>query len=204
MKKLGLLLLFLLSSMTQAAITLGKDYVQLNPPQPVANPKKVEVIEFFSYHCPHCYELEPLITQWQQKLPAAVTFRREQIVWGKQFEPFARLFATLKDTGQFERLHKPVFDAYQQQKLNLNDPDTLAGWIKKQSGVDAGKFMQTYNSFGVNLQVAQATKMTQDYKVEGTPTIVVDGKYAIQPAQPPRLIEVLNELVAKERKDKHL
>jgi thiol:disulfide interchange protein DsbA len=203
MKKLGFLLLFLISSFSHAAITLGKDYVQLAQPQPVADPKKVEVIEFFSYTCIHCYHLEPLISAWQKKLPPGVTFRREQIVWGQPFEPFARLFATMNDTGTINRLHQPVFDAVQQKKINLGDPGVLEGWLKQQ-GVDVSKFMLTYKSFGVNAQVARATKLTKDYAVEGTPSIVVDGKYALQPAEPARLMQVLNELVAQQRKAKHL
>lgn len=202
MKKLGFLMLLLASTLSQAAITLGKDYVVLAQPQPVADPKKVEVIEFFSYTCIHCFHLEPLISAWEKKRPADVSFRREQIVWGKQMEGYARLFSTLQTTGLSSRLHQPVFDAVMQKKINLGEPNALTGWIKQQPGVDVTKFMQTYNSFGTNAQVARASKLTRDYAVEGTPSIVVNGKYALTPAEPPRLIQVLNELVAKERKHK--
>jgi thiol:disulfide interchange protein DsbA len=202
MKKLGFLMLLLVSTLSQAAITLGKDYVVLAQPQPVADPKKVEVIEFFSYTCIHCFHLEPLISAWEKKRPADVSFRREQIVWGKQMEGYARLFSTLQSTGLSSRLHQPVFDAVMQKKINLGEPSALTGWIKQQPGVDVNKFMQTYNSFGTNAQVARASKLTRDYAVEGTPSIVVNGKYALTPAEPPRLIQVLNELVAKERKHK--
>jgi len=200
MKKLGFLALLLVSTLSQAAISLGKDYVALAQPQPVTNPKKVEVIEFFSYTCIHCFHLEPLISNWEKKKPADVSFRREQIVWGKQMEGFARLYSTLQTTGTLGRLHQPVFDAVMQKKINLGDANVLGGWLKRQPGVDVNKFMQTYNSFGSNAQVARATKLTRDYAVEGTPSIVVNGKYAIAPAEPARLIAVLNELVAQERK----
>lgn len=203
MKKLGFLMLLLASALSQAAITLGKDYVALAQPQPVADPKKVEVIEFFSYTCIHCYHLEPLISNWEKKRPADVSFRREQIVWGKQMEGFARLFATINTTGLSSRLHQPAFEAVMQKKINLGEQNVLAGWVKQQPGVDANKFMQTYQSFGTNAQVARATKLTRDYAVEGTPSIVVNGKYVIAPAEPARLIEVLNELVTKERQAKH-
>jgi len=203
MKKLVFLALLLVSAVSNAAIVLGKDYVPLAQPQPVADPKKVEVIEFFSYTCIHCYHLEPLISAWDQQRPVDVTFRREQIVWGKPMEGFARLYAAEKDTGLLARLHKPIFDAVQMQRLNLADPAVLSPWLKQQ-GVDANKFMAAYQSFGANAQVARAVKMTQDYAIQGTPTIVVDGKYALQPAQPERLIQVLNELVTQEKQAKHI
>ena len=37
----------------------GHDYTRLKNPQPVATGKKIEVLEFFWYRCPHCFQLEP-------------------------------------------------------------------------------------------------------------------------------------------------
>lgn len=201
MKKLALVALLFASSFAQAAITLGKDYTVLAKPQPVADPKKVEVIEFFSYTCIHCYHLEPAIGTWEKKLPADVSFRREQIVWAKNMEGFARLYATMNATGTVGKLHQPAFDAVIKQKANLADAAVLSGWVKAQ-GVDTNRFMQAYKSFGVNAQVARAGKITRDYAIEGTPTIVVAGKYATQPAEPARLMQVVDELIAKARKEK--
>jgi thiol:disulfide interchange protein DsbA len=101
------------------------------------------------------FHLDPLITAWEKKKPAYVDFRREQIVWQKPMEGFARLFATLNVTGYMEKLNAPVFDAVMQQKINLADPSVLNDWLKKQPGVNLAKFMQTYNSFGINSQVAR-------------------------------------------------
>lgn len=202
MKKWWLMALLLASGMANAAIELGKDYVLLPQPQAVANPKKVEVIEFFSYHCIHCYELEPALTAWEKKRPADVNFRKEQIVWQKPMEGFARLFATMNATGTLTKLNRPAFEAVVKNRINLADASVLTGWIRKQPGIDAAKFMQAYSSFSVNAQVARAVKITRDYNIEGTPTFVVNGKYAIQPAAPERLLQVLNELIAKARAEK--
>lgn len=204
MKQWLLMALLLASGLANAASELGKDYVLMGKPQPVANPKKVEVIEFFSYTCIHCFHLDPLITAWAKKKPAYVDFRREQIVWQKPMEGFARLFATLNVTGYMEKLNAPVFDAVMQQKINLADPAVLNDWLKKQPGVNLAKFMQTYNSFGINSQVARASQITRAYNIEGTPTIVVNGKYALSPAAPERLIEVLNDVIAKAKAESNI
>ncbi|MBP4044034.1 thiol:disulfide interchange protein DsbA/DsbL [Chromobacterium violaceum] len=202
MKKWLLLVMLAVSGMANAAIQLGKDYTMLSTPQPVADPKKVEVIEFFSYHCIHCYDDDPAFNAWSKTLPADVSFRKEQIVWQKSMEGFARMFATFNATGTFDKLHRAAFDAQIKQRVDLSKPEQFTGWIKQQKGVDSAKLLQTYNSFGINAQVARATKITRDYQIQGTPTVIVNGKYVVVTATPERMIQVMNELVAKTRAEK--
>jgi len=203
MKKWLLVVLMLVARLAHAGLVegVGKDYTRLAAPQPVANAKKVEVIEFFSYTCVHCYALDPLITAWAQKKPADVDYKRVQIVWGPQMEGFARFFATMNALNLASKLNHPAFVAVMDQRINLADPSELTPWLKKQPGIDVIRFMQTYNSFGTNTQVAAATQMTKDYAIQGTPTIVVDGKYALVPASPSLLIQRLPQLIAIARKD---
>lgn len=199
MKKWLLALMFAFTGFAHAAIVEGKDYTVLPKPQQVATPGKVEVIEFFSYHCVHCFHLEPVLAPWAKKLPADVSFRREQIVWGAQMEPLARLFATINATKTLEKLHAPALKAMVEQKINLGDEAAVAKWLATQPGVNVAAFMQTYKSFGINAQVGRASKMTRDYAIQGTPTIVVAGKYATMAAEPVRLLQVVDELIIKAR-----
>ncbi len=197
LKKWWVALLLLVSAVAMADIQPGRDYVELRAPQPSSAPAgKVEVIEFFSYTCIHCYRLEPAVESWAAKLPAHVSFRREQIVWSKEMEPLARLFATQRQMGLLDKLHKPVFDAMMRDKQNLADEKLLTPFLKAQ-GVDANAFLQTSKSFGMASQVSRAAKMTRDYQVEGTPTFVVAGRYATMAAEPARLLQVVDELIAK-------
>ncbi len=197
LKKWWAALLLLVSAVAMADIQPGRDYVELRAPQPSSAPAgKVEVIEFFSYTCIHCYRLEPAVESWAAKLPAHVSFRREQIVWSKEMEPLARLFATQRQMGLLDKLHKPVFDAMMRDKQNLADEKLLTPFLKAQ-GVDANAFLQTSKSFGMASQVSRAAKMTRDYQIEGTPTFVVAGRYATMAAEPARLLQVVDELIAK-------
>lgn len=201
MKKWLLVGLMLVSSLANAAIELGKDYTVLANPQPVATPGKVEVIEFFSYHCIHCFHLDPALTGWSKRLPANVSFRREQIVWDKQMEGLARLFATFNATRTLDKLHAPALSAMVEKKINLANEAEMSKWLATQPGIDTKAFMATYKSFGINAQVARASKITRDYRIEGTPTIVVAGKYATMAAEPARLLQVVDELIAKARQE---
>ena len=54
----------------------GREYLRLKNPQPKETGKKIEVIEFFSYGCPHCADLEPILQNWMKTMPADVQLRR--------------------------------------------------------------------------------------------------------------------------------
>lgn len=196
MKKWLFAALCLSSSLAHAELVEGRDYTVLAKPQPTLAAGKVEVIEFFSYTCIHCYNLDPALEAWRKKLPAKVQFRREQIVWNKPMEGFARLFATMNATKMLDKLHHPALEAVVQKKINLAEEAELSKWLPTQ-GVAVAPFMATYKSFAMNAQIARAAKITRDYAIMGTPTIIVGGKYATEPAEPARLLQVVDELVAK-------
>ena len=190
----------LLSSWAMADVQLGRDYTELKKPQPVASASKVEVLAFFSYHCSHCATLDPALQAWKAKLPADVDFRQVQIVWDKEMAPLAQLFATVQ-LLKLERLHTPIFTAMIQEKQNLRDEKVLAAWLKTQN-VDVKLFMETYRSFSVTNQASRAAQITRDYAIDGTPTIVVGGRYVVPSTAPARVIEVTNALIAKVRAQK--
>lgn len=190
----------LLSSWAMADVQLGRDYTELKKPQPVASASKVEVLAFFSYHCSHCATLDPALQAWKAKLPADVDFRQVQIVWDKEMAPLAQLFATVQ-LLKLERLHTPIFTAMIQEKQNLRDEKVLAAWLKTQN-VDVKSFMETYRSFSVTNQASRAAQVTRDYAIDGTPTIVVGGRYVVPSTAPARVIEVTNALIAKVRAQK--
>lgn len=202
MKKwLVALFMFVSLPVLAAGVREGVDYKLLPVPQPVAQKDKIEVIEFFSYGCVHCFNLEPSVVTWQKKLPADVSFRQEQIVWDKSMEPFARLFASIRMSGQSSKLHEPAFSAVMKEKRNLTQSEAVKAWVKEQ-GVDADKFMQIYQSFSVNGEVARALKMTRSYQVEATPSFVIAGKYVPLTAEPQRLLQVVDALIAKARDER--
>ena len=190
----------LLSSWAMADVQLGRDYTELKKPQPVASASKVEVLACFSYHCSHCATLDPALQAWKAKLPADVDFRQVQIVWDKEMAPLAQLFATVQ-LLKLERLHTPIFTAMIQEKQNLRDEKVLAAWLKTQN-VDVKSFMETYRSFSVTNQATRAAQITRDYAIDGTPSIVVGGRYVVPSTAPARVIEVTNALIAKVRAQK--
>src|SRR2546421_1621492 len=73
----------------------GLPYERLQPAQPVSEPGKIEVIEFFWYGCPHCYNLEPSLNAWLKKKPADVVFKRVHAIPSEAWGLYAYIFYTL-------------------------------------------------------------------------------------------------------------
>ncbi|MGB6606074.1 MAG: thiol:disulfide interchange protein DsbA/DsbL [Steroidobacteraceae bacterium] len=162
----------------------GRDYRTLTPPQPTSSPPgKIELIEFFSYGCPHCNDFYPLITAWLAKQPKDIFFKRVPVGFGRpQWVNLARAYYALLDTGDLDRLDGALFHAIHAEHLQLYELETLATWVGKHGG-DADKFTNAYASFGVNNQTVQADQMAEDYQVTGIPTLAVGGSYVVLGAE---------------------
>jgi thiol:disulfide interchange protein DsbA len=182
----------------------GHDYTRVNNPQPVATGSKVEVLEFFWYRCPHCFQLEPALATWLKTLPKNAQVRRVPAVFRDDWLPGAKLYYTLEQMNLLGKLHHKAFDAYHVENVNLNDPAVLGGWIDKQ-GVDRKKFEGIYNSFSTQSKATQGARLATAYAISGVPAFVIDGKYATSVSMtgsPARLFEVLDQLIVKARAER--
>ncbi|SFD04878.1 thiol:disulfide interchange protein DsbA/DsbL [Massilia yuzhufengensis] len=161
----------------------GVDFQTLAAAQPVqATGKKVEVIEFFAYHCPACNALEPAFNQWVKKQGDNIVLRRIHLPFQGPADPEAHLYLTLEAMGKVEEYHHKIFRAVHVERKRLMTDDAIIDWAVK-NGLDRAKFMETWNSFGVTTKLRRLGQVQSSYKVSGTPTIVIDGKYVTSPGQ---------------------
>ncbi len=182
----------------------GRDYTRLKNAQPVATGNKVEVLEFFWYRCPHCFQLEPGLNKWLKTLPKDAQVRRVPAVFRDDWMPGAKLYYTLEQMNLLGKLHHKVFDAYHLENINLNDPAVLGGWIARQ-GVDRKKFESIYSSFSTQSKATQGARLATAYAISGVPAFVIDGKYATSVSMTggeARLFEVLDQLIVKARAER--
>ncbi len=191
----------LASGAAMSAAVLGKDYTLLSPPQPT-DTKKIEVLEFFFYGCPHCYHLHPLLSQWEKTMPRDVELTFVPTVFRDSWEPMARTFYALESMDQRKQLHDALYRAWNEDNIDLSDEAKIADFVSKH-GVDAAKFSAAYNSFTVQTEVTRAEQMIRSYHINGTPTLVVDGKYVIEGLQPEDLVRALKEVIVMARKSHH-
>lgn len=192
------------STSARAELELGKQYILVSPAQPTETGKNIEVLEFFSYACPHCHDLEPVLNPWVKKLPGDVTFRRLPAVFSDKWLILARIFYTAEALGQLERLHPAIFNAMHVERIDLTNETALRAWVAK-NGIEVNKFMDTYNSFAVVGKAQRAKQLTRAFAITGVPAVVVDGKYmtsASQTGSNEKLLPALDELIRKARQER--
>ncbi|WP_322114255.1 thiol:disulfide interchange protein DsbA/DsbL [Aquabacterium sp. A7-Y] len=164
------------TAVAQAAFQAGKDYVELRQQQPTSTPQGVEVVEFFWYGCPHCHRFEPLLEAWVKKLPADVRFRRVPVAFRDEFVVHQRIYYALEALGQVEPVHKRVFHAIHVERKSLDEVNAIADWMAA-NGVDRAKFLEAYNSFGVQTKTRQAKQLADGFRIDGVPALGINGRY---------------------------
>jgi thiol:disulfide interchange protein DsbA len=156
----------------------GTHYVKLNTPAPVTVPegKKIEVVEFFWYECPHCNAFELPLEAWVKKLPADVAFRQVPVGFTARHQVTQRLFYALQEMGQLQALHRRVFAAVHVQGRRMGTESEVMAWMKEQ-GVDMARFTDLYKSFQVNTMSTKARQLSDAYKIDGVPALGVQGRF---------------------------
>lgn len=190
-----------LGALAQSAPVEGTDYTLISPAQPLAPaPGKIEVVEVFGYGCIHCAHFEPLVQAWKKKLPADVQFSYLPLSTGAVWEAFGRAYFAAQSMGLLERSHEAMFKAIHLEK-SLSTLEAIPQFYA-QFGVDPQVFESTMNSFAVNAKIARAKQITPRWAIEGTPTMVVSGKYRVMSTPEggqPGMLRTVDWLIAKER-----
>ncbi|MHB8494013.1 MAG: thiol:disulfide interchange protein DsbA/DsbL [Casimicrobiaceae bacterium] len=187
-----------------ASLVEGKNYTRLSNPQPVDTGKKIEVIEFFSYGCPHCAALEPFLDAWRAKLPPDVAFRRVPVMFHDQWVHLARIYYTLDAMGDEAKVSPEVFKAIHVDGIALWDDTKFFDWAASK-GLDRKKVEGIFTSFTVDSKMKRAMQLGKDYAIDSVPTVIVDGKYMTSSAMVgthAALPGAIDELIAKARAER--
>ncbi|MBI5461174.1 MAG: thiol:disulfide interchange protein DsbA/DsbL [Gammaproteobacteria bacterium] len=184
-----------------AAPLHAEDYVELAAPQPTGDPSKIEVVEMFSYACPHCYHFDPQLHTWIAAQAKDVTFISIPVVFRPTWEPLARAYFVAEMLGVLDKLHGALFKALHEEKQTLETEDAVAKVFVAQ-GVDEKQFRDAYNSFSVAAKLNRAKQMTVKYGINGVPTLVINGKYrtsASEAGSAEGMLKAADRLIAQER-----
>lgn len=180
----------------------GVHFSELQIPIRTRNPDKIQVAEYFSYGCPHCFEFEPLISAWHRNLPEDVEFIRTPAIWNEDYQVYAQTYYTIKALKVLDVAHTPIFNAIHNLRRRLNSPQQMAGFLKD-FGIAPEDFAKAYNSFGVRAGVQQADSRGKAYRSGGVPAIIINGKYRIEGGMAgsnSNILRVADYLIEKERK----
>lgn len=194
-----------LSGVEAAGFIEGRHYRRLSPTQSTStSPEQVEVAEFFMYSCIHCYNLEPFIEAWLLDKPDYINFVRIPTTWNPTVRMHAQAFYAAQALGKGEEMHWPFFREMHENGNFLQTPAAMAGFF---GGFDVSndEFESVFDSFGVNNQVNRAEELARRYRVDSTPTIVINGKYTTGTGMadptngnPERMFELIEALTAAE------
>ncbi|MDJ0863660.1 MAG: thiol:disulfide interchange protein DsbA/DsbL [Gammaproteobacteria bacterium] len=187
---------------TDGIFQIYGQYEKVSPPQPTANPERIEVVELFWYGCPHCYTLEPYLKRWAKKKPDYVEFRRMPAVFNERWALHAQAYYTAEALGVLEQIHEPFFEAIHRHRRPLQTSEQIMAFFAEH-GVDKEDFRKAWGSFAVSANVRRATVMSQRYGIDGVPAVIINGKYRTSGSLAgtyPNVIKVINALAQEEHK----
>ena len=142
----------------------------------------IEVIEFFSYGCLHCYRIEPFINDWLKTKSSDVEFRREHVSWNNRtWTILARAFYVAQDLKLSSKIHDAMFEAIHKHKVNLGQERKLMQLFDNVADVDPETFKTKYRSDEIDAKMSEVSTKDRLWRIasHGTPSMVVGGKYLV-------------------------
>lgn len=185
----------------------GEHYRTLDKPvQTDVEKTQVEVADVFWYGCPHCYNLEPIVSAWKKTLaPDVIVVRRPGFFTSNIWQSHAQLYYTIRNMGIEDKVHQGIFNEIHNNKNYLADPETMANFLSDQYGVDKQEFLDQFNSFGVSHQLQKSFAQLKGYELTGVPALIIDGRYVIEAGMASSLgemTEIADFLVQKAKKER--
>ncbi len=169
-----------ISASAQNVPRLGQEYTVLDRPQPVEAGKKVEITEFFGYFCPACNAFEPYLEAWIKKQGDRIVVKRVHVNF-HELVTQQKLFYTLEAMGKVDEYQLKTFNAYHVDRNRLSTDAEVMKYVEK-VGLDKKKFTDIYSSFAIQSKLSRAAQLMTDYKINGVPTVVIDGRFVVSPA----------------------
>lgn len=180
----------------------GVHYHVVVPELPGAEGNRIQVIEFFWYGCSHCYAFEPHLEKWLEQKPEDVDFIRVPAMFDRpEVILHAKVFYALNLIGADPSIHSKIFHAMNEANSRLRTEKKMEEFLQAK-GIDMEKFREAMKSFAVGNSIRRAAILAENYGIHGVPELAVDGKYRISGLEGGLMIEALNQLVDKVRKDK--
>lgn len=191
-------------SFAQALYQEGVQFTRLKTPVPVESGAQIEVIEVFSYACPHCAHLEPTMDAWRKTMPKNVKFTALPAIFHDSWAAFARAYYASEQLKIVEKTHGALFKALYEQNKQFSNVEDMANWFAGY-GVTAKQFTDAFTAPGMEAKLKRAVELAPRYEISGTPTLVIDGKYSFDVSSAggmekvPALLDFLIQKAASER-----
>lgn len=188
------------SASAQPSFQEGIHYLRLANPQPGGG-DQIEVIEFFWYGCPHCADFDPYMQRWKDSKPAGVKVTLLPAIFRPDWAVGAQAYYALEMLDAPDKVHAGIFDHIHKKRKPYQTPEHYAE-IVAELGVDRQKFLDAMQSFAVDAKTRRAAQMIRDYRIQGVPTVAVNGKYTTSGSMAgsyQNILRIIDYLVALEK-----
>ncbi|CAI1117791.1 thiol:disulfide interchange protein DsbA [Serratia ficaria] len=180
MKKIWLALVGMVMAFSASAAQFsdGTQYVTLD--KPVTG--EPQVLEFFSFYCPHCYQFEQVYhvsENVKKALPVGTKMTKYHVEFlGPLGKQLTQAWAVAMALGVEDKVSPLMFEAVQKTQT-VQTPDDIRNVFVK-AGVSAADYDAAWNSFVVKSLVVQQEKAAEDLQLRGVPAVFVNGKYMVK------------------------
>ena len=198
--KFNFLVLFLI--LITSSNVFAQKYVQISTEKQQES-KDIIIYEFFWYGCPHCYNLEPTMDRIEADLEKDTKVVKLPVALRDSWIPHAKLYYALKQMDKIDQVHNLIFEEIHLEDNQLNTEQQMIDFLGKH-GIDTGKFIEKYNSFGTEARIKKASNLAKKYQINSVPTIIINGKFLTSGSYVSsydELYSVVNLLVERERND---
>jgi thiol:disulfide interchange protein DsbA len=198
---LGYFFSMVVTEQTSGEFIEGEHYVLLDNPRRIRG-DKIEIMEFFSYGCVHCYNFDPELESWVEKNADKIRFVRTPAVVNESWRLLGGVYYTFREMDLLDALHSRFFDQIHRGNRVFTNIELIADWVESQD-VDRELFLSTFNSPRVKNQVALADQLSRRARIASVPGLIVDGKYAIKATSKvgtSRMLDVMDHLIASKDK----
>lgn len=207
MKRFLLILCLLPAIVFAEDFKQGTDYQRIQSTATTSpnNSGKVVVNEFFSYGCPWCYKLEPLVVKWSTHLSDNVAFSKVPVVFEKGWDYYAKAYYLAQSLDMVRKVSPILFDAIQNKKEKLKNNQAMIDFFVAQGVSKAMAESAFESSPTIDSMVRQGTQLMQNYRIYGVPAMVIGGQYKTDlrmAKSNERLLKITDYLIAKVEKEK--
>lgn len=179
----------------------GAHYQRLEQPIKPQDPQKIEVVEVFSYLCPHCYRLESAVKKWKKTLGDDVVLIRKHAQFNRQYLAYAKLHVAVQLLNIEDQVDQDIFKSVHEKRAFKFEPEEQFDLVAS-AGIDKSRFLKTFDSFTHKTRLKQVEKDMLAYKVTGVPAMIINGKYRVSESSAgsqKNLFDLMDYLIEIER-----
>jgi len=199
------LLVWMMAAAHADRFEAGVHYRVLSSPQPTSvSAGQIEVREFFSYACPFCRQFQPLMSQFAASVPADVVIVHHPVAFREQWEPLQRAYLVQSLLGLGDHVHGAVFVALYEDQRRLGDKAEFARFFAEVADVNPDTVIAAWDGFEVETTLRRNQQLARAVGVTATPSIVVNGRYYVDPRMAGSLdglLQVATHLIDRERRE---